>query len=208
MNARLVIGIAGGSGSGKSSLVEHLKHGTMGASIAIVPHDAYYLSAVDIPPALRAAGDWDHPDALDNELLAAHIELLTSGVPIDIPVYDFATSSRTSRTVRIEPRPVVIVEGILVAAVERIRSLCELVVFVDASPEERLARRILRDTVQRGRSVESVIQQFRATARPAHDSRIEPSRRHAHVVVPWEGENASSPAVAMLEGYIAHVSGR
>ncbi|MEZ5979989.1 MAG: uridine kinase [Planctomycetota bacterium] len=202
------IAIAGGSGSGKSTLVDRLVCGRAGSRIAVVAHDAYYLDGTAMPEELRASRNWDHPDALDIELVAEHLDALASGLPVDVPEYDFSTHSRTDRTRRVEPRPVVVVEGVLVLAVAELRARCDLRVYVDTAPEERLARRVLRDTRERGRSIESVIAQFRASVRPMHDALVEPSRAHAHVVVPWDWEHDPTPAVELLEAFVLHSSGR
>jgi uridine kinase len=193
-----VLGIAGGSGSGKSTLVEHLRTSVYRESITVLAHDAYYLDGPNMPPRVREQRNWDHPDALDNALFVAHLDTLLAGGSVEQPVYDFATHSRTERTVHIEARPVLLVEGILLLAIPEIRQRLDLRVFVDTPAEERLLRRMQRDIADRGRNLASVAEQFRSTVRPMHDLFVEPSRVHAHLIVPWDWQGDPGPAIAVL----------
>ncbi len=184
-----ILGVAGGSGSGKSTLVQLLREGPLGHAVAVLAHDAYYLDRADMPAAVRDAVNWDHPDALDTALFLRHIDGLKAGRPADVPVYDFATHSRTPRTTRLDPRPLLILDGFLLLAIPEVRARLDLAVFVDTPPDLRLMRRILRDVSERGRTVQSVAEQYTATVRPMHELHVEPSRAHADVVVPWVFHN-------------------
>lgn len=203
MAGTLVIGIAGGSGSGKSTLVRRLLDSPVGPRLTLLAHDAYYRNGSDMDHAIRVAENWDHPDALDNPLFIEHLDRLRAGEAIERPVYDFKTHSRTDRTERVEPRPVVLLDGILLLAIREVRERIDLRVYVHTPAEERLIRRISRDVAERGRSLESVVSQFRATVRPMHDVHVEPSRDHAHVVIPWDLGPDNSAAVELLVARVA-----
>lgn len=194
------LGIAGGSGSGKTTILDRILRGPVGAAVVLLPHDAYYLSRVDMPADVRDSENWDHPDALDNELFVRHLDELKAGRAIDRPVYNFATHSRAIETIRLEPRPVLLVDGILLFAIPTIRDRLDLRVFVDTPADLRIVRRLVRDINERGRTVESVTDQYVQTVRPMHDQFVEPSRRAANVIIPWEFHNAS--AVKMVESTI------
>jgi uridine kinase len=202
-----VLGIAGGSGSGKTTLVGHLRAGPARDRIAVLPHDAYYLDGDAMPPSVRGTGNWDHPDALENALYVAHLDALVAGQAIDQPVYDFTRHARSERVVRVEPRPVLIVEGILLLAIPEVRRRIDLRVYVDTPAEERVMRRMLRDLSERGRTVESVAKQIRETVRPMHDQYVEPSRAFAHLVVPWDWDSDHRPAVEALVARIERAFG-
>jgi uridine kinase len=203
-----VLGIAGGSGSGKSSLVEQLRASAHGEHLAVLPHDAYYFNAPDMPESVRGAGNWDHPDSLDSALYVAHVDALRAGHAVEQPVYDFTRHARSGRSLRIEPRPVLLLEGILLLAIPEIRQRIDLRVYVDTPAEERILRRVLRDVAERGRTVESVAQQFRTTVRPMHDQFVEPSRAHAHLIIPWDWQTDPRPAVEVLLARIARIVGK
>ena len=205
MPSCFVIGIAGGSGSGKSTIVHRVTASAYGSDVVVLPHDAYYLGHARTPDSAR--GNYDHPDSLDNALFVEHLDALRRGEPVEQPVYDFATHSRTGRTIRTEPRPVVIAEGLLLLAVPEILPRLDLRVFVHTPAEERLMRRLERDVRERGRTHASVIEQFRGTVRPMHDQFVEPSRVHAHLVVPWDHGPVNDPAVEVLLARIAHALG-
>lgn len=191
-----VLGIAGGSGSGKSTIVDDLRRLVGSAAVGHLPHDAYYLSRDDMPAAVRDGMNWDHPDALDNALFADHIDTLRAGFPVARPTYDFAAHARAADTVVVPPRPVLLVEGILLFAVPEVRRRIDLKAFVDTPADLRILRRLVRDVAERGRTVESVVEQYHRTVRPMHDLFVEPSRRFADVVLPWESPNPQ--AVALL----------
>ncbi len=197
----LVIGIAGGSGSGKTT-VAHIIIERVGADhIAFLQHDAYYKDLSDLPPNQRVLINFDHPDSLDSELLIQHVEQLKNYQPIELPVYDFKHHTRTSMTVRIDPQPVILVEGILIFAEPRLRTLFDVKIFVDTDPDIRFIRRLERDIIERGRTTESVIQQYLRTVRPMHLDFVEPSKRYADVIIPEGGRNtvAVDMVVARLE---------
>ena len=205
MPGAFVVGIAGGSGSGKSTLVGRLLAGRLGAHLAELPHDAYYRDGIDMPAEVRRARNWDHPDSLDNDLYADHIDRLAAGRAAERPEYDFASHSRKSTTVRVEPRPVLLLDGILLFAVPKIRERIHLRVFVETPADLRAIRRMRRDIVERGRTAESVAQQYEATVRPMDRLFVEPSRAFAHVLVPWTDDNPA--AVALLEARLAAAFG-
>jgi uridine kinase len=190
-----VLGIAGGSGSGKSTIVEQLLHDIGDEFVAHLPHDAYYFNRTDMPPHVRETNNWDDPAALDNLLFVEHLRMLAAGRTIERPIYDFSTHSRTTETVRVVTKPVLIVEGILIFAIQPLRDLLHLKVFIDTPADLRILRRAERDVSERGRSLPSVIEQYIQTVRPMHDQFVEPSRRHADIVVPWELRNTIAISV-------------
>ncbi len=185
----LIIGIAGGSGSGKTTVANEINRRVGEENIAILPHDAYYKDLRDLPANERAQVNFDHPNSLDTELLVQHILLLKQWQSIELPVYDFKTHSRTDRSVHIEPQPIILVEGILIFAEPVLRSLFDVKIFVDTDPDIRFIRRLERDITERGRSSESVIQQYMRTVRPMHMEFVEPSKRYADVIIPEGGFN-------------------
>jgi uridine kinase len=185
----LIIGIAGGTGSGKSTVASKVAEALPDASVAFVEMDAYYKDFRHLTLQQLHNVNWDHPDAFDTGLLAAHIAALAGGSAVDSPIYEFATHSRSERTRRIEPADVVVIDGILLLADEEIREQCDVKVFVDADADIRLIRRIRRDTSIRGRTVESVLEQYLTTVQPMHLQFVEPSKRYADVIVPRGGSN-------------------
>jgi uridine kinase len=191
----LFIGLAGGSGSGKTTIAEEVMDRLAGR-VALLHHDAYYRNMVELTFEERTRVNYDHPSSLETELLVKHLESLRSGVAIDHPVYDFSRHLRSLDTVRIEPARVVVVEGILVLSDAQLRSELDLKIFVDTDPDLRLARRLERDIAERGRSVESVINQYFATVRPMHLEFVEPSRRYADLIIP-EGYNPAAVATVV-----------
>src|SRR5512136_80203 len=162
----ITIGVAGGTGSGKTTVALKILERVGFDRIAYVSHDAYYRDASALPPNERARLNYDHPDSLDNDLLIRHLQQLQAGQPVEIPVYDFKTHSRTAETRHIDPQPVILVEGILIFADRRLRDLMDVKIFVDADADLRLIRRLERDIGERGRSVESVLAQYQRTVRP------------------------------------------
>jgi uridine kinase len=191
----LFIGLAGGSGSGKTTIAEEVVDRLEGR-VALLNHDAYYRNMVELTFEERTRVNYDHPSSLETELMVEHLESLRSGVAIERPVYDFSNHLRSAETVRIEPARVVVVEGILVLSDLRLRSELDLKIFVDTDPDLRLARRLQRDISERGRSVESVIDQYFATVRPMHLEFVEPSRRYADLIIP-EGYNPAAVATVV-----------
>jgi uridine kinase len=195
-----VLGIAGGSGSGKSTIIGQLLDPASGGGVAHLPHDMYYRNRADMPAAIGDSLNWDHPDSLDNDLFAHHIDELKAGRRVRRPVYDFAGHRRAAESVVVEPLPVLLVEGILLFAIPTIRERLQLKVFIDTPADLRILRRMVRDVHERGRSVESVVDQYHATVRPMHDAFVEPSKKFADVVVPWELRN--DQAVALLSARV------
>jgi uridine kinase len=195
----LVIGLAGGTGSGKTTVAEAI---TQAASnnITLLPQDAYYRAQHDLPFEVRALTNYDEPSAFDTELLVDHLDQLIAGKMIARPVYDFSQHDRSSKTVAVTPCLVIVVEGILVLHESELRERMSLKVFVDAPPDERFIRRLERDVRERGRSAESVISQYRRTVKPMHDLFIEPTKQHADLIVPEGGEN--SVALEVLSVYV------
>ena len=183
----LFIGVAGGSGSGKTTIAEAVVE-ALGGRVSLVQHDAYYRHRPDLSFEERTRVNYDHPDSLETELLVEHLALLRSGQAVRCPVYDFAQHLRSDATTLVEPAPVIVVEGILVLADAALRDQLDLKIYVDTDPDIRLARRIRRDVEERGRSVESVLAQYFATVRPMHLEFVEPSKRYADLIIP-EGYN-------------------
>ena len=185
----VVIGIAGGSGSGKTTVQRRVMERFGTRRIALLDHDAYYRPLDHLSPDQRARFTSDHPHALETDLMVAHLDRLLAGEPIEKPTYSFETHSRLAATGRLDPRPVILVEGILVLAEPALRERMDVKLFVDAAPDVRLMRRMERDLHERGRSVESVLAQYRRTVRPMHLEFVEPSKRHADVIIPRGGQN-------------------
>ncbi len=185
----LTIGIAGGTGSGKTTVANAILERVGVEHITVIPHDAYYRDLAALAPALRAQVNFDHPDSLDTSLLIRHIQQLRAGISIDLPVYDFKTHTRTRQTLHMEPKPVLIIEGILIFIETGLRELLDIKVFVDTDADIRFIRRMQRDIEERGRTSESVIRQYLATVRPMHLEFVEPSKRYADVIIPEGGMN-------------------
>jgi uridine kinase len=192
MRASFVVGIAGGTGSGKSTVAENLARALPAGTVAGVEHDWYYRDRSGIPFEQRLAINYDHPDAMETELLVDHLATLRQGRAVDAPQYDFRTHQRRAERRRVEPAPVLLVEGILVLADERLRAHMDLKLFVDTDADIRLMRRIRRDMEQRGRTFAQVREQYYATVRPMHLQFVEPSKRHADLIVPEGGENRAA----------------
>ena len=185
----IVIGIAGGTGSGKTTVAEVILNRVGADRIAFLAHDAYYRDLEDLPRAQRDMINFDHPDSLETDLMVRHLEALRRWEAVEIPVYDFTIHSRTARTRRIEPQPVILVEGILVFAEPALRSLFDVKIFVDTDADIRFIRRLQRDIEERGRTAGSVIHQYQTTVRPMHLEFVEPSKRYADVIIPEGGLN-------------------
>lgn len=201
----LVIGIAGGSGSGKTTLAKLILDRIGSDRIAFLPHDAYYKDLSDLPPNQRAEINFDHPNSLDTTLLIEHIIELLENKPVDLPVYDFKTHSRTTETYRVEPRPIIMVEGILIFTEKALRDILDVKIFVDTDPDLRFIRRLERDIEERGRTTTSVVRQYLSTVRPMHLEFVEPSKRYADVIIPEGGLNevAMEMVVARLEALLS-----
>jgi uridine kinase len=186
----LIIGVAGGSGSGKTTIARRIATGLTPARVAVVDMDAYYTHRPDLTFEDRTRLNWDHPDALDMELFVSQLDALARGEAIEKPVYDYATHLRREQPERVPAADVVIVDGILLFTDERVRNRCEVKVFVDADADERLIRRIRRDVEERGRPLDAIIEQYLSTVKPMHLQFVEPTKRYADVIVPRGGENA------------------
>jgi uridine kinase len=186
----LIIGIAGGSGSGKSTVARNVAELLTTSSVAFIDMDAYYKNFTALSLDERRKLNWDHPDAFDYDLLCSHLEALSSRKPIDKPEYDFVTHLRREEFTRIDPADVIVIDGILLFVDNRVRDLCDVKVFVDADADIRLIRRIERDTHVRGRPLDEVIEQYLSTVQPMHLEFVEPSKRYADVIVPRGGHNA------------------
>lgn len=184
----LIIGIAGGSGSGKTTITERLVE-AFGNQVAVIRHDDYYKAQTEKPMEERVKQNYDCPDAFDTDLMAEHISALRSGKPIDCPVYDYMVHDRSDKVRKIDPRPVLIIDGILVLAEPALRDLMDIKIFVDTDADIRILRRIRRDVHQRNRTMDSVIDQYLATVKPMHEQYVEPSRKHADIIIPEGGYN-------------------
>ena len=196
----MIIGICGGTGSGKTTVANSILESVNAGEVAFIQQDSYYRNLKDLPLDYRQAVNFDHPDALDNDLLVHHIRKLRAGGSIELPVYDFRTHSRLNETVLIEPKPIVIVEGILIFADPRLLEQMDIKVFVDTPDDIRFIRRLRRDVAERGRTVDSVIEQYLATVRPMHMQFVEPSKRYADVIIPEGGHNLVS--IDLISGKI------
>ena len=186
----LVIGIAGGSGSGKSTVARRIAESLRAASVAFLDMDAYYRNFAHLPLDERRRINWDHPDAFDLDLLVSQVTSLVAGEAIEKPVYDFVSHVRSERTERIDPATVIVLDGILLFVDERVRGLCDVKVFVEADADERLIRRIRRDMRHRGRALDEILEQYLSTVQPMHLQFVEPSKRYADVIIPRGGHNA------------------
>src|SRR5438270_9688230 len=199
-SVNLIIGICGGTGSGKTTVANRILESVRGRDVVFIQQDSYYRNLKDLPLDDRRLANFDHPDALDNDLLFYHVRKLKSGEAVDLPVYDFKTHQRQTETRRIEPKPIVIVEGILIFADPRLLENMDVKVFVDTPDDIRFIRRLRRDLAERGRTVESVIEQYIGTVRPMHMQFVEPSKRYADVIIPEGGHNLVS--IDLISGKI------
>ena len=198
----VVIGIAGGSGSGKTTVQRRIMEAFGPHRIALLDHDSYYIDLSHLPAEERARFNFDHPDALETDLMVEHLDRLLAGEAVEKPTYDFTTHSRRPATETVQPHAVVIVEGILVLAEPELCDRMDIKIFVDADDDVRLIRRIQRDLHERGRDIETVIQQYQRTVRPMHLEFVEPSKRGADVIIPRGGHNRVA-----LDMVLAHVQG-
>ena len=202
----LVIGIAGGSGSGKTTLMNNIVK-RFEDNITVLSHDSYYRRHDDMTYEERCQLNYDEPAALETELMVRHLDQLRSGIAIDCPVYDFTVHNRSDETTRVEPRKVIIVEGILIFENKLLRDLMDIRIFVDTDADIRLCRRVKRDVNKRGRSLESVLTQYQETVKPMYEKYVEPSKKFAHILVPEGGKNtvAQEFIISLLE---KHLEGR
>lgn len=183
-----IVGIAGGSASGKTTIVNRIKE-YFGDDIAVISHDSYYKAHDELSYEERCKLNYDHPNAFDTGRMVEDVKKLREGVGVDVPVYDFSIHNRVNQTVRLEPKQVVIVEGILILESRELRELMDIKVFVDTDADERLMRRLKRDMVERARSLESVLNQYAGTVKPMHEQFVEPSKKYADIIIPRGGEN-------------------
>ena len=189
MKKPILIGITGGTGSGKSSIADAIYSSFSNECIAMIQQDMYYKDQSHLSMEERVKTNYDHPKAFDNDLLIKHLQDLMNGVPIEKPIYDFSIHNRSKETVRIEPKDIIIVEGILVLEDERLRDLLDIKVYVDTDADIRILRRLVRDINERGRTVDSVINQYLEVVRPMHLQFTEPTKRYADIIVPDGGQN-------------------
>src|SRR6266849_3475673 len=196
----MIIGICGGTGSGKTTVANRILESVSAEEVVFIQQDLYYRDLKDMPLDYRNAANFDHPDALDNELLIKHLKKQNAGEPVELPIYDFRTHTRLPDTTPISPKPIVIVEGILIFAEPRLLEQMDIKVFVDTPDDIRFIRRLRRDIDERGRTLESVIEQYLATVRPMHMQFVEPSKRYADVIIPEGGHNVVS--IDLLSGKI------
>ena len=185
----ILIGIAGGTGSGKTTLADKLVDGFGGDEVSILRHDNYYKRHDEMPYEQRSRLNYDHPDAFDTELLCDHIRALKAGHEISMPLYDYAVHNRSNESVTVNPAPVIVREGILIFAEASLCDLMDIKVFVDTDADARILRRIVRDVKERGRSLDSVIDQYLTTVKPMHEQFVEPSKRRADIIIPEGGQN-------------------
>ena len=200
----LVIGIAGGTGSGKTTVANVILERVGKNHISYLPHDAYYRELGDLPPDQKASVNFDHPNSLETELMIEHVIELKNGHSIELPIYNFSTHSRTGETIRVEPQRIIVVEGILLFTESELRKLFDVMLFVDTDSDIRFIRLLKRDLSERGRTTEMVINQYLTTVRPMHLEFVEPSKRYANVIIPEGGLNtvAMDLVIARIEALL------
>jgi uridine kinase len=197
----LIIGIAGGTGSGKTTVVRRIYESLPEGEVVLLPQDSYYKDSSDIPIEQRQFINFDHPDAFDWKLLSQQVSMLREGQAIEQPTYSYFTCTRQKETIHIEPREVIIIEGILALSNKKLRELMDLKIFVDADPDERLIRVIQRDVVERGRTPEMVMERYAQILKPMHEQFIEPTKRYADLIIPQGGNNRV--AIDLLRQFIS-----
>lgn len=200
----IVFGVAGGTASGKTTVARNVLHAVGASTVAYLPHDAYYRDNPHLTLEERAQQNYDHPRSLENKLLVQHIKLLLDGKAVRVPVYDFTLHRRTDETVLVEPSPIILVDGILIFTRRKLRELMDIKIFVDTADDVRFIRRLKRDMEERGRSLDSVIEQYLTTVRPMHMKFVEPSKEFADIIIPHGGENkvAMEMVVSRLEALL------
>ena len=201
MSDILVVGIAGGTASGKTTLTRNLAK-RLQEAVTVIEHDSYYRAYHNLSYEERTKLNYDHPDIYETELLVEHLAALRRGESVEVPVYDYPSYDRSDETVTVRPAPVVVVEGILILADEALRRQLDIKIFVDAEADVRILRRALRDTKERGRSLESIAEQYLATVKPMHEAFVEPSKRYADIIVPSGAAGDPEMALSMLVGLI------
>ena len=188
MTKPMIVGVAGGTGSGKTTLAAHIAK-SFGDGVAVITHDSYYRLQQGMTYEQRCLTNYDHPDAFETDLLCAHLDALCRGESVDVPVYDYTIHNRSDQTVCVKPAPLIVLEGILIFSDADLRERMDLRIFVDTDADERILRRILRDTKERARSLDSVVSQYLTTVKPMHEAFVEPFKRYADVIVPGGGNN-------------------
>ena len=202
----IIIGIAGGTGSGKTTLTERLRDHFGQNEVSVINHDSYYKRHDELPYDERCKLNYDHPDSFDTELMVQHLQALRRGEAVEVPVYNYAIHNRSDQTITVRPAPVIIVEGILIFASPELCELMDLKVFVDTDADVRILRRIVRDVKARGRTLDSVVTQYLTTVKPMHEQFVEPSKRKADLIIPEGGKNAV--ALDMLIKWVSnHLQG-
>lgn len=202
----IIIGIAGGTGSGKTTVVRRIIESLPQNEVVLLPQDSYYKDSSNVPPEERQNINFDHPNAFDWTLLSKHISMLKEGKSIEQPIYSYLTCTRQSETIHVEPREVIIIEGILALSDKKLRSQMDLKIFVDADPDERLIRVIERDVVERGRTAQAVMDRYMRVLKPMHLEFIEPCKRYADLIIPQGGHNKK--AIEILKLYIEKILGK
>lgn len=202
----LVFGVAGGTGSGKTTVARNILRQVARGQIAHVPHDAYYRDLRHLSVDERLGVNFDHPDSLETSLLVEHLNGLLAGESIEMPVYDFSMHQRTEQTVSVRPSPIILVEGILIFTYPELRELMDVKIYVDVDADVRLIRRLRRDVEERGRALDGILQQYLRTVRPMHEQFVEPSKRYADVIIPGGGRN--EVAVGMVVSRLRELLGR
>ncbi|MBP2639834.1 MAG: uridine kinase [Firmicutes bacterium] len=204
----MIIGIAGGSGAGKTTVARTIAERFGKANVAYLSQDWYYVDRSNLTVEEREKLNLDHPDAFDSQLLIAHLNQLRKGLPVEVPTYDYSIHTRTTKTLPLSPKSVVILEGILVLAIAELRSILDFKIFVDADPDIRLIRRLKRDIEERGSTFDKTVKRYLSTVKPMHEAFVEPSKRYADIIVPRGGENeiAIDLLADVVEHYAVHHS--
>lgn len=202
MNQIRVVGVAGGSASGKTTIVRKIQE-YFGEDIVVLGHDSYYKAHDDMEYEERSQLNYDHPNSFETERMAEDVRRLIKGQPVEIPVYDYTIHNRSKKTEHIEPKNLIIIEGILILENKELRDLMDAKIYVDTDADERLTRRIRRDMIERARSIDSILDQYAATVKPMHEEFVEPSKRYADVIIPRGGENVTG--ITMLLEYLKHL---
>ena len=202
-----IIGIAGGTGSGKTTVVKNIAKALPPHCVAVVPIDSYYNDTTNMTPEERKAINFDHPDAFDWKLLTEHVKKLKSGEAIEQPTYSYIESNRQKETIHVEPKPVIIIEGIMALHSKKLRDIMDLKIFVDTDSDVRLIRNIRRDVVERGRTVEMVLDRYEKVLKPMHEQFIEPTKKFADLIIPWGGDNKTGIHIlkTYIEGIVTNV---
>lgn len=201
-----IIGVAGGTGSGKTTVVEKIVESLPPHYVAVIPLDSYYTDASTLTEAERRELNVDHPDAFDWKLLTEHVKTLKAGFSVEVPTYSYAEFSRLPQTVHVEPKPVIIIEGIMVLLNKKLRDMMDLKIFVDTDADERFIRNLQRDVIERGRTVEMVVDRYLKMKKPMHEQFIEPTKKYADLIVPLGGENKTGISIlrTYIEGIVTH----